>query len=153
MQISIRSVLSHVALFALCIAGLVSGPPITWAGVAAIAILLIVYAINFAVTRNETRTFAIGVLIPACAYLALTMYASENEYAARGGRLPTTVLAQSMLQTRYSGQTMAIGAFSDALDGVRDTLPLVHLSVALLLGYSGGFYAIWVSRRHRPESG
>jgi hypothetical protein len=153
MQISIRNVLSHVALLALCIAGIVNGPPIAWAGVATIATLFIVYAINAVVAKNEMRTFAIGVLIPACTYLALTMYASENEYGTQGGRLPSTLLAQSMLESRYSGKTMKIGTFSETLDGVRDTLPLVHLSIALLIGYAGGYYAIWVSRRHEPEHG
>ena len=153
MQISIRSVLSHVALSALCIAGLVSGPPIAWAGVAVVAILLIIYAINSAVTRGETRTFAIGVLIPAVAYIALTLYASNNEYGTQGGRMPTTLLAQSLLQSRYSGKTMPIGTFSETLDGVRETLPLVHLSVAILIGYTGGFYAIWISRRHAQDGG
>lgn len=153
MQISISRVLSHVALSALCIAGMVSGPPITWAGVAVVATLLVAYAINAAVATNGTRRFAIGVLIPVCMYLALTMYASENEYAAQGGRLPTTRIAQSILQSRYSGKTMSIGKFSDTLGGVRDTLPLVHLSVALILGYTGGFYATWISRRHHPDGG
>jgi hypothetical protein len=106
MQISIRSVLFHVALSALCIAGLVSGPPLTGAAVASVAILLVAYAINAAAAKNETRSFAIGVLIPASMYLALTMCASENEYATRGGRLPTTRMAQSILQSRYSGKTM-----------------------------------------------
>jgi hypothetical protein len=113
--------------------------------------MLTVYAINAAVGSNGTRSFAIGLLIPAFAYLLLTVFASDNEYATSGGRLPTTQIAQSVMQSRYSGKTMKIGQFSDALRDVRDTLPLVHLSFAFVLGYAGAFYASWIRHRQSRE--
>lgn len=153
MQVSIIKLLALVGLIALCIAGFVNGPPVVWAGTTVLSVLLIASVINAVVGSNETRSFAIGLLIPACAYLAITLFASENEYAATGGSLPTTRIAQSMMESKYSGRTMKIGEFSDRLRDVSDTLPLVHLSIALVLGYTGGFYALWVVRRPSANEG
>ena len=152
MQVSIIKLLAFVGLVALCIAGLFNGPPIALVGATVLAVLLIAYVINVVVGANETRVFAIGLLIPACTYLAITLFASENEYAPTGGSLPTTRIVQSMMESKYSGRTMKIGEFSDRLRDISDTLPLVHLSISLVLGYMGGFYALWVVRRQSADS-
>jgi hypothetical protein len=144
MHISIRNLLALIAITAVCIAGFVNGPPLAWVGTAILSLLLTVYAINASVGTNGTRSFAIGLLIPASAYLLLTVFVSDNEYATSGGRLPTTQIVKSIMQSRYSGKTMKIGQFSDTLRDVRDTLPLVHLSFAFVLGYAGAFYASWI---------
>lgn len=153
MQISIRALLAVIALTAVCLGGFVSGPPFAWVGTVLLALLLLGFAINAAIGVGETRRFAVGLLIPASAYLSLTLFVSDNEYAASGGRLPTTRIAQALMQPRYSGKTMRIGQFSSALHGVRDTLPLVHLSCACVLGFAGAVYASWICRRQAADRG
>jgi hypothetical protein len=153
MQISIRNSLAVIAIIALCIAGFVSGPPLAWVGTTILSLLLTVYAINAAVGTNGTRSFAIGLLIPASAYLLLTVFVSDSEYEISGGRLPTTQMVQSILTSKYSGKPMQLGQFSDTLRNVSDTLPLMHLSFAFVLGYAGAFYASWIYRRQTMKRG
>ncbi|MCM2374727.1 hypothetical protein [Aporhodopirellula aestuarii] len=153
MQISIRILLAIVAMLAICVAGALNGPPIAWVAATLLGVAFVMQAINAAIGSGNRRSFAIGLLIPSAAYLLLTFVVSEHEYATSNGRLPTTQLFQSMARSKYSDQTMKLKDFSNELRGVRDTMPLGHLCVAMTLGIAGGYYALWIRRRDIPDAG
>jgi len=166
-----------VAFFALAISSLRDGGLLASFAVFAGIVLVMALAIVAFVGNAQPRAFAIGFLLPLLVYAATVLAAGSNELDPYDGRLPTTTILryahQALVTTTWTdtltgkivpdynpandskrgsgngtfgGSSMAIHEHPD-----RPTfMSLAHLLLAMMLGWTGGKFAVYVYRTQNP---
>ena len=136
MQLSIRELLVVVTFIGIAMAGIITGPPISWVALVAFVGLLLALAIDVFVAADQKRIFAVGFLIPALAYLGAIVLIGSTEFAAASGRVPTSQLLQFLLRPPYVMGQSPDQHFLERMANARSVMPLGHAAIAAVLGYA-----------------
>jgi hypothetical protein len=171
-RISLRELLLLVTLVALAIASLKYASELWLAIVAGLAMIaFFVTGIVAVVDRGPRQAFAIGFALTMIAY-GLMLTSGQNTQGPRGnvsskniefhpwkGRLPTTRLLRyaHMVVNEPQQETWGGGGFPMRTTMVEHPrrevfMPVGHCWWALLLGYLGGRFALFVYVRRMRES-
>lgn len=176
-QFTIRELMSVVLFAAVGIAGLTTGGVVASAIVGLAIVATTCFAIVAFVGREQLRSFAIGFVIPVIAYAATVLSIGITELDPYAGKLPTTQLLRPAFQliVRKSWVNMFTGqpvpnynpatAPSSGGGGFGGTPPiglvetpdrttfmsLAHAILAMIFGYAGAKFALWIHRRQSPE--
>ena len=132
-------------------------------------------AIVAVVGRKELRSFAIGFLIPVVAYSAMLLSIGKSELDPYAGKLPTTKLIrpafEMIVKIEYVDFTTgeALPDYDPAANpglggggfggvGIREIpdrstfMSLAHVILAMICGYIGAKFAVWIDRNHADVS-
>lgn len=145
LQVSLREVLAVTVFIAAGIASMRASGLVASLMILATVIVILVIAIRAAVATGHQRAFGLGFLIPVLGYLALTGLFGEDEFKAKYGTLPTTRALQHFVPPR-SSDGIAGSLLGARSENAKTFMPLGHLLIAMVGGYCGGKYAIWVYR-------
>ena len=128
------------------------------------------FAIVAFVGRDQLRSFAIGFLIPVIGYAATVLAIGASELHPYQGRLPTTKLFGRVFRlvvkqqyvnletgetvTDYDPTAVQLGTGPTIVPSEtpeRTTfMSLAHVLTALMFGYVGAKFAVWIYRRQLP---
>jgi hypothetical protein len=172
-QITIRELMLLVLFAGLGIAGLSTGGVLASTTIGIAIILTTGFAIVAFVGRDQLRSLAIGFLVPVVGYAATVLSVGSSELDPYEGKLPTSKLLQPAFQfivrTEYvnfmTGEPVpnynpatdptrgAGGGFGGTAVGLKETpdratfMSLAHVLLAMLFGYAGAKFAVWVHCR------
>jgi len=168
---TIRELMLIVLSVAVAIAGLRSGGILASLVIGVSAITTVCIAIVAFVGHRRARVSSIGFLIPVLAYAMVVNVAGDSEIQLSKGVLPTTQLLwpayKAIVRVNYSDQftgqflpdddirivqrnSQTIGGMGGVMVHempVRESFAsLAHLLFAMLFGYVGSKFALWVNR-------
>lgn len=176
-QITLRELMLVVLFAGIGLSGLLVGGLMASMLVGGVMILTVGFAIVAFVGRDQLRALAIGFLIPVLAYGAMVLSIGPIELDPYEGHLPTTQLLlpayQRIVKTEYFN--LATGAPAPGYDpatapkfggsgfggpamGARETpdrktfMSLAHILIAMLLGYCGAKFAVWLHRQQQSPA-
>jgi hypothetical protein len=168
MRFSVRELIVLIAFFAFGIASLRAGGVLASITGFAGIVLIMALAITAFVGTGRLKSFSIGFILPLVVYAATVLLAKTNELDPYEGRLPTTQVL------RYAHQVLVRKIWTDlktgnvipdfditknpnrpvALDEYPDRstfMPLAHMLLAMLIGWIGGKFALYIHQRQKAE--
>ena len=148
-HITLREMLAITLFIGAACASFATSRTISSIVIAILIVLFLGIVIRAAVLSGRARAFAIGFLVPSCAYLVLTLTIGRSEFGAFGGSLPTTQLMQSLLPPRVDTPKIGGDNLKERLSNGKIMMPLGHCLIAFTCGYVGGKYAAWIYCRQR----
>ncbi len=174
-QVTLRELMLGVLFIGLGCAGLLTGGVMASIFLGGAFIVTIGFAIVALVGRDELRATAIGFLVPVIAYAASIIAVGSPELDPYGN-LPTTKLIRPAFELivrqewinpttgqpmpAYDPTTAPMGPSGPTFNGlpvhIRETpdrtafMSVAHALLAMLFGYAGSKFAVFVYRKHRP---
>ena len=181
-RFTLRELMLVVLFAALGIAGLSAGGVLASIAVGIAIVVTMGSAIVAFVGRDELRAYAIGFLVPVLSYAAIVLSIGKSELDPYDGHLPMTRLMRPafelVVETTYvdaftgepvpdydpaidqnpmSGLGMGGGPLVSESPDRRTFTSLAHVLFAMLFGYCGAKFAVWVhtkqTRTLRSEEG
>ena len=177
-QISLRQVLFLVLFVGLGLAALRAGGVIAWITTSVAILMTMCFGIIAFVARDTLRAFAIGFLVPVVVYAATVMAIGPLEFDPYEAKLPTSRLLLPLFQAMSkqtwtdistgkvvpdydpandparanAGGTAFGSSISLAESPDRATFMTVgHILIAMLLGYAGAHFAVFVHRHQDAQ--
>ena len=148
-QVTLRETLVITLFFGAACASFVANRTMSWFVMMILTVVFLGLVIRAAVLSGRARAFAIGFLIPSCAYLVLTLTIGRSEFSAFGGSLPTTEVLQSLLPPRLNTSRIGGDDLKERISNGKIMMPLGHCLIAFACGYVGGKYAAWAYSRQQ----
>lgn len=178
-QLTIRELMAIVLFAAIGLAGLSAGGWFASVIIVAATIITTGFAIVAFVGRGQFKSLAVGFLIPVVTYSALVVSMGESELDPYGGMLPTTKLIKPCFELLVKREYVNLETNQPVPDydpdansglgrdidgspvGTRETpdrptfMSLAHVLLAMIFGYAGAKFAIWVDRKQsqQPDNG
>ena len=147
---TIRELFLAIGFAALAIAGIVTGPAMSWIALGVFVCLLLARLIDSLVQSGVRRHTSVAFTVVASLYLLLCAYIGESEfhpYNSSPSNLPTTQLIRNYMYPIYTPGESSRGEYLARAQIAKTSLPLGHLAIACVMGYAG----VWYVRLTRNE--
>ena len=174
-QLTLRELLLGILFLGLGCAGLVAGGVMATIVLGVELIIIMGVGIVAFVGRDEARAAAIGFLVPVVVYAASIYALGSSELDPYDGKLPTTKLIEPAFRViirkewinamtgepvpGYDPTKAPVGGGGFASVGLKETpdrttfMSVAHALLAMLLGYAGSKFAVYVYRRQNAAAG
>jgi hypothetical protein len=177
-QLTIRELMAIVLFAATGLAALSRGGLFASIVIGAAIIITTAFAIVAFVARAEFRSFALGFLIPVVTYSAAVLSIGKSELDPYEGMLPTTKLLKPCFELLVNREYVNLmtnqpvpdydptantglggGGMGGSPVGMRETpdrptfMSLAHVLLAVMFGYIGAKFAVWVDRKQLRRTG